>query len=51
MKNDEGAEKDLQAAKALVPADAAIANLLQRVQKRQKDRKQRERAAFSKMFG
>lgn len=50
MKNDEGAEADLTAAKALVPADAAIPHLLARVQARQQERKQRERSAFSKMF-
>ncbi|CDZ98876.1 peptidyl-prolyl cis-trans isomerase [Phaffia rhodozyma] len=50
LKNDEVAEKDVKAAKALVPNDSAIAAFLVKINKRRDERKQKERSAFSKMF-
>ncbi|ODO06081.1 peptidyl-prolyl cis-trans isomerase D [Cryptococcus wingfieldii CBS 7118] len=50
-KDDESAEKDLKAALELVPGDAGVLNLLKTVEVRRKERKEKERKAFSKMFG
>jgi hypothetical protein len=51
VKGDEEAEVDLKRAKSLVPGDAAIENLSRQVQKRREERREKEKKAFSKMFG
>lgn len=51
LKNDEEAEQDLVAASALVPADAAIANELAKTRQRTKEKKEKAKKAFKKMFG
>ncbi|WVQ73623.1 peptidyl-prolyl cis-trans isomerase D [Cryptococcus sp. DSM 104548] len=50
-KDDESAEKDLKEALVHVPGDAGALNLLKTVEVRRRERKEKERKAFSKMFG
>jgi peptidyl-prolyl isomerase D len=50
-KEEEEAEKDLKKALEAVPGDAGITKALRDVEQRQKARKEKERAAYSKMFG
>ncbi|WVQ81136.1 peptidyl-prolyl cis-trans isomerase D [Cryptococcus sp. DSM 104549] len=50
-KDDEGAEKDLKAALECVPGDAGVLKAQREVEARRKERKEKERKAFSKMFG
>ncbi|WVN88033.1 peptidyl-prolyl cis-trans isomerase D [Cryptococcus depauperatus CBS 7841] len=50
-KDDESAEKDLKEADSLVKGDAGVLKLLREVEQRRKERKDKERKAFSKMFG
>ena len=51
LKNEEEAEKDLKKAAEVVPGDAGITKALKDVEVRQKARRDRERQAYSKMFG
>ena len=51
LKNDEDAEQDLVAANKLVPADAAISNELSKTRLRLKEKKDKAKKAFAKMFG
>ncbi|KAJ7243595.1 peptidyl-prolyl cis-trans isomerase [Mycena haematopus] len=51
LKEDEEViEKDLQDALAIVPDDAAIAGELARIRKRNKERREKEKKQFKKMF-
>ncbi|KAF7366900.1 Peptidyl-prolyl cis-trans isomerase D [Mycena sanguinolenta] len=51
VKDDEElAEKDLQDALALAPGDAAIAGELTKIRQRNKERKEKEKKQFKKMF-
>lgn len=50
-KNDEEAEKDLRAAAELVAGDAGVSKLLREVEQRRKERKEKEKKAYAKMFG
>lgn len=49
-KDDEGAEKDLKEAIALVPGDAGVTKALREVDARRKERKEKEKKAYAKMF-
>ncbi|KAL0579196.1 peptidyl-prolyl cis-trans isomerase cpr6 [Marasmius crinis-equi] len=49
-KDDDEAEKDLTEASKLVPEDQAIAGELAKVKQRKKERRDKEKKAFSKMF-
>lgn len=51
QKNDEEAEKDLKDAQGCVPGDAGVSRALKDVETRRKERKEKERKAYSKMFG
>ncbi|KAK1922649.1 cyclophilin-like domain-containing protein [Papiliotrema laurentii] len=51
LKNEEDAEKDLKKAAELVPGDAGIVKALRDVEAKQKARREKERQAYSKMFG
>lgn len=51
LKDDESAEKDLNQAHELVPQDAAITAELNSVKSRQKEKRDKEKKAFRKMFG
>lgn len=51
LKQEEDAEKDLKRAAEAVPGDAGIVRALKDVETRQKARKDKERQAYSKMFG
>lgn len=50
LKEEEDAEKDLSEASALVPDDKAIANELAKVKQRKKEKRDKEKKAFKKMF-
>ncbi|KFZ06591.1 hypothetical protein V501_07257 [Pseudogymnoascus sp. VKM F-4519 (FW-2642)] len=50
MKDDEAALKDLEAAKALVPGDAAVVKELGAVKTRAAERARKEKAAYGKFF-
>jgi peptidyl-prolyl isomerase D len=49
--DDEGAEADLKAALKEVPGDAGVVKALKDVEVRRKERKEKERKAYGKMFG
>jgi peptidyl-prolyl isomerase D len=51
QKDEDGAESDLKAALVLQPGAPDIMRTLRDVEKKRKDRKDKERAAYSKMFG
>ena len=50
-KDDEGAEKDLKAALEVVPGDVGVLKSLKDVETRRKERREKERKAYGKMFG
>jgi peptidyl-prolyl isomerase D len=50
LKEDDDAEPDLLAANQLVPSDAAITSELAKVKQRKKEKRDKEKKAFSKMF-
>lgn len=50
-KDDEGAEKDLKASLEHVPGDAGSLSQLKLVEQRRKERKEKEKKAYAKMFG
>ena len=50
-KDDEGAEKDLRASLEHVPGDAGSLSQLKLVEQRRKERKEKEKKAYAKMFG
>ncbi|KAJ7766335.1 peptidyl-prolyl cis-trans isomerase [Mycena maculata] len=50
LKDEDEAEKDLVAALAIVPDDAAIATELAAIRKRRKEKRDKEKKAFGKMF-
>jgi peptidyl-prolyl isomerase D len=50
-KDDAEAEKDLKEAQKLVGADAGVEKALKDVETRRKERKEKERKAYGKMFG
>ncbi|KAJ7614132.1 peptidyl-prolyl cis-trans isomerase [Roridomyces roridus] len=50
VKDEDEAEKDLVAALAIVPDDAAIASELAAIRKRRKEKRDKEKKAFKKMF-
>lgn len=50
LKEDEEAEKDLVEALALVPSDQAISAELGKVRQRKKDKREKDKKAFKKMF-
>jgi peptidyl-prolyl isomerase D len=50
-KDDEGAEVDLKSALKEVPGDAGVVKALKDVEVRRKERKEKERKAYGKMFG
>jgi peptidyl-prolyl isomerase D len=50
QKDDEGAEKDLKDALLNVPGDAGIVKALKDVEVRRKEKKEREKKAYAKMF-
>ncbi|KAJ6588114.1 peptidyl-prolyl cis-trans isomerase [Mycena capillaripes] len=50
LKDEEAAEKDLVDALAIVPDDTAIAAELATIRKRKKEKRDKEKAAFKKMF-
>lgn len=49
-KDDEGAEKDLKEALTCVPGDAGVVKALKEVETRRKERKEKEKKAYAKMF-
>ncbi|KAF5390723.1 hypothetical protein D9757_002586 [Collybiopsis confluens] len=51
LKEDDEAEKDLLEASKLVPEDQAIAGELARVRNRKKEKRDKEKKAYKKMFG
>ncbi|KAG6909316.1 Peptidyl-prolyl cis-trans isomerase cyp40 [Tephrocybe rancida] len=50
LKQDEEAEKDLQEASKLVPEDAAISGELSKVRQRKKEKRDKEKKAYKKLF-
>lgn len=50
LKDDENAERDLIEASKLVSDDQAIAGELARVRNRKKEKRDKEKKAYSKMF-
>ncbi|PCH36779.1 hypothetical protein WOLCODRAFT_140583 [Wolfiporia cocos MD-104 SS10] len=50
LKDDDNAEQDFVAAHELVKDDKAIINELEKVRQRKKDKKEKERKAFKKLF-
>jgi peptidyl-prolyl isomerase D len=50
LKDDQAAEENLREALRLVPEDQAIANELARVREISKTKREKEKAAFKKMF-
>jgi peptidyl-prolyl isomerase D len=50
-KDDDAAEKDLKEALTLIPGDAGVTKTLKEVETRRKEKKEKERKAYSKMFG
>ncbi|KAG5651669.1 Peptidyl-prolyl cis-trans isomerase cyp40 [Sphagnurus paluster] len=50
LKDEDTAEKDLQEASKLVPEDAAIASELAKVKQRKKEKRDKEKKAFKKLF-
>ncbi|KAJ7507018.1 peptidyl-prolyl cis-trans isomerase [Mycena galericulata] len=50
LKDEDEAEKDLVAALAIVPDDAAIATELGAIRRRRKEKRDKEKKAFKKMF-
>ncbi|KAJ7285895.1 peptidyl-prolyl cis-trans isomerase [Mycena rebaudengoi] len=50
LKDEEAAEKDLSDALAIVPDDKAIAGELTKIKQRRKEKRDKEKKAFSKMF-
>ncbi|KAG6819907.1 Peptidyl-prolyl cis-trans isomerase cyp40 [Arthromyces matolae] len=50
LKNEDDAEKDLVEASKLVPDDAAIAGELSKVRQRKKEKRDKEKAAYKKLF-
>jgi peptidyl-prolyl isomerase D len=50
LKEEDAAESDLIAASQLVPEDQAIAGELVRVRQLKKEKKEKEKKAFKKMF-
>ena len=50
LKEDDAAESDLVAASQLVPEDQAINNELAKVRQMRKEKKEKEKKAFKKMF-
>ncbi|KAJ7023453.1 peptidyl-prolyl cis-trans isomerase [Mycena alexandri] len=50
LKDDEAAEKDLVEALVIVPDDTAIAGELATIRKRKKEKRDKEKKAFKKMF-
>ncbi|KAJ7450822.1 peptidyl-prolyl cis-trans isomerase [Mycena latifolia] len=51
LKDEEAAEKDLADALVIVPTDTNIANELAAIRRRRKERREKEKKAFKKMFG
>jgi peptidyl-prolyl isomerase D len=49
-KDDEGAEKDLKESLENVPGDAGVLKALKDVETRRKERKEKEKRAYAKMF-
>ena len=50
MKNEEEAEKDLVEASNLVPEDTAIATELTKIRQQRKEKRDKEKKAYKKMF-
>lgn len=50
-KDEEGAEKDLKESLENVPGDAGVLKTLKDVEIKRKERKEREKKAYAKMFG
>ena len=50
LKEDDEAEADLVAASQLVPDDQAITGELSKVRQRKKEKREKEKKAFKKMF-
>jgi peptidyl-prolyl isomerase D len=50
-KDDEGAEQDLKASLEHVPGDAGSLSQLKLVEQRRKERREKEKKAYAKMFG
>ncbi|KAF8152981.1 cyclophilin-like domain-containing protein [Crassisporium funariophilum] len=50
LKNEEQAEKDLVAASQLVPEDAAIAGELAKIKHQRKEKREKEKKAYKKLF-
>jgi len=50
-KDDDDAEKDLAEAAQLVPEDQAIAAELAKIRQRKKEKRDKEKKAYKKMFG
>lgn len=50
MKTEEHAEKDLVEASHLVPEDAAIAAELTKIRQQRKEKREKEKKAYKKMF-
>lgn len=51
LKEDDDAEKDLVEAGRLVPDDKAIAGELSKLRQHKKEKRDKEKKAFKKMFG
>lgn len=50
LKEDDDAEKDLVEASGLVPDDKAISSELSKLRQRKKEKRDKEKKAFKKMF-
>ena len=50
MKNEEHAEKDFVEASHLVPEDAAIAAELTKIRQQRKEKREKEKKAYKKLF-
>jgi len=50
LKEEDGAEKDLVEASRFVSDDKAIANELSKLRQRKKEKREKEKKAFKKMF-
>jgi len=50
MKSEDDAEKDLVEASQLVPEDAAIAAELTKIRQQRKEKRQKEKQAYKKLF-
>lgn len=51
LKTEEQAEKDLVEASTLVPEDTAIAAELTKIRQQRKEKREKEKKAYKKMFG